>query len=590
MKQRYPRFLLSAFFVFLSILLSAADAPPITRSVCILSGENGSGSGFFASIEGRNVVVTNNHVLLEIKNAKLLDVNGNEYEYDEIFASPFPDCDLAVIPVERDNLDEMPNLKIHPEVDTLPPGTKAVAYGNSLGASVVVAESGKYLGVGPAKIEVDVPFVPGNSGGPVVEMKTGCVIGVATYMTIIYAKRASSAGSRFQPKDYEPTVRRFATRIDRIDLKKFQRTNRKRVEEDQEVFLPVKALYEQIDKAVRASSGEVAYEIRKLKSMYRDWTPPSKGRRWNTKYLEGRWKEMSDLVEIARDILMTERETQEMRTHEYVKRKELSELWNEFRKTVEFKTKKPVFLPCPLCNGRGRIWLKRNVGAGKLMADKVSKPCPLCLGRNKVRIGAPDRYALLPKEFVSKSADMFVPEPALVFGVSLGKAYSSPAAIDSFYRTKKRGKTNFGVFTVYSFPGNPVAPEAEETRLWFFGDVLLRLDVVFTERLDSLSSETKALVREAGGPSSCIDSIKLFRKLKCMEKPDSSGVQDNSENSYHYLLDRWGRRRRLYESFAEDPFHRLAPVADAGDCIAVIVKHVGWDFCKELTDARRRAR
>ena len=68
-----------------SYLVDASDAE-IRNSVCIISGENGSGSGFFTEIEGKNVVVTNNHVILEIKDAKITDINGEEYKYETIYS------------------------------------------------------------------------------------------------------------------------------------------------------------------------------------------------------------------------------------------------------------------------------------------------------------------------------------------------------------------------------------------------------------------------------------------------------------------------------------------------------------------------
>ena len=143
--------------------INASDAD-IRNSVCIISGKNGDGSGFFTEIEGQNMVVTNNHVILEIKEAKITDVNGNEYKYDTIYSSPA--VDLAIIPIDRNNLDERPNLQLHPSPDRINGNEEVIAYGNSLGAQVIVSQEGHFLGIGPDKIEVDAPFVKGNSGGP----------------------------------------------------------------------------------------------------------------------------------------------------------------------------------------------------------------------------------------------------------------------------------------------------------------------------------------------------------------------------------------------------------------------------------------
>ena len=105
---------------FAGVTLCAAM--PVARSVCLLKSPAGSGSGFFASFAGRDVVITNNHVLLEMPDVKILDINGNGYEYDFIYSSP--ERDLAIIPVKRGNQDSMPNLPIHTTPDMLEPDTK----------------------------------------------------------------------------------------------------------------------------------------------------------------------------------------------------------------------------------------------------------------------------------------------------------------------------------------------------------------------------------------------------------------------------------------------------------------------------------
>ena len=59
-------------------------------------------------------------------------------------------------------------------------------------------------------MEVDAPFQPGNSGSPIIHLKTGKVIGVATYLTIRKYDNATK-----QPVK-EPIVRRFGYRLDSI--------------------------------------------------------------------------------------------------------------------------------------------------------------------------------------------------------------------------------------------------------------------------------------------------------------------------------------------------------------------------------------
>ena len=89
-------------------------------------------------------------------------------------------------------------------------GDEVVVLGNSEGAGVVKSIPGKIVGIGPNLVEVDAPFVPGNSGSPIVHLKTGKVIAIATYLLV----------KKFDPATHavlkEPEVRRFGFRLDSV--------------------------------------------------------------------------------------------------------------------------------------------------------------------------------------------------------------------------------------------------------------------------------------------------------------------------------------------------------------------------------------
>jgi len=78
---------------------------------------------------------------------------------------------------------------------------------------------GAVVGIGPDRVEVSAPFVPGNSGSPIIHVKTGKVIGIATYLTM---------RNEDPTKSRAVAVRHFGYRIDtaatweRVDWDTFQ--------------------------------------------------------------------------------------------------------------------------------------------------------------------------------------------------------------------------------------------------------------------------------------------------------------------------------------------------------------------------------
>ena len=84
-----------------------------------------------------------------------------------------------------------------------------VVLGNSGGAGVVTKIAGKIVGIGPDRIEVSAEFIPGNSGSPIIHVKTGQVIGIATYLTKRYDEFSNN-------KKGPVVVRRFGYRIDNV--------------------------------------------------------------------------------------------------------------------------------------------------------------------------------------------------------------------------------------------------------------------------------------------------------------------------------------------------------------------------------------
>ncbi len=164
-----------------------------------VEGKTGQGSGFIVDYKGQKFLFTNAHVMAGVRapQFKLLDrsvlrVGGAVAAVaHDIVALGVLDGGRAIPCVES----------LEKEVSI---GDPVVVLGNAEGAGVVNLLQGSLIGVGPNLVEVDAPFVPGNSGSPIIHVRSGKVIGIATYMTI-----RRSAGS-------EERVRRFGYRLDSV--------------------------------------------------------------------------------------------------------------------------------------------------------------------------------------------------------------------------------------------------------------------------------------------------------------------------------------------------------------------------------------
>lgn len=155
--------------------------PPVPQS--------GVGSGFVYDKEGH--IVTNNHV---IANASRIVVTfADETEVDATLVGADPDSDLAVIKVDVDPERLVPVTL--GDSDALKVGQFVVAIGNPFGlegsmTTGIISGLGRILPAGsatpggprfsiPEIIQTDAAVNPGNSGGPLLNMK-GEVIGVNT--------------------------------------------------------------------------------------------------------------------------------------------------------------------------------------------------------------------------------------------------------------------------------------------------------------------------------------------------------------------------------------------------------------------------
>lgn len=143
------------------------------------------GSGFVYDVSGH--IITNNHVVDGSQKITVTFLDGTSYHAKVVGTDPF--TDLAVISV-----DVNPSL-LHPlplgDSSNLRVGDQVAAIGNPFGlsgsmTSGIVSQLGRLLSTPgtasfsiPDVIQIDAAVNPGNSGGPLLNMK-GQVVGVTT--------------------------------------------------------------------------------------------------------------------------------------------------------------------------------------------------------------------------------------------------------------------------------------------------------------------------------------------------------------------------------------------------------------------------
>jgi len=140
--------------------------------------ESSLGSGFIISKDG--YIVTNNHVIKDADQIKVILHDKSEYEATIIGTDPM--TDLALIKIKAKNL--VP-LKFGSSSDT-EVGSWVVAIGSPFGleqtvTAGIVSAKGRIIGSGPYDdfIQTDASINPGNSGGPLLNLN-GEVIGINT--------------------------------------------------------------------------------------------------------------------------------------------------------------------------------------------------------------------------------------------------------------------------------------------------------------------------------------------------------------------------------------------------------------------------
>ena len=163
----------------------------------------GRGSGFICKLDGKYVLMSNQHVIGGNPNVRFTTLSQTALKPGgaraavghDLIAYDSPGA-FAAFEVETNVLQ---NVSV---------GDSIVVLGNMEGASVIKPLHGKVVAVGPNLVEISAEFMPGNSGSPIVHLDSGKVIGVATYAIIRKVDSLTQSGPG--------SVRRFGYRIDSV--------------------------------------------------------------------------------------------------------------------------------------------------------------------------------------------------------------------------------------------------------------------------------------------------------------------------------------------------------------------------------------
>ncbi len=190
----------------------AAASPPVdtgqlvhefSSSLVFIEGGGGAGSGFIARTKEGAFLFTNQHVVAGMPGVRFTRIDNSIITTSAIAAAVGHDIMRFTIGEAARPLVASDNVEAEARI-----GDDIVVLGNAEGARVIQPLLGKLAGIGPDRVEITAEFLPGNSGSPIVHVKSGKVIGVVTFLVKGRYGALTDSG--------EAKVRRFGYRLDTV--------------------------------------------------------------------------------------------------------------------------------------------------------------------------------------------------------------------------------------------------------------------------------------------------------------------------------------------------------------------------------------
>jgi hypothetical protein len=176
------------------------------NDLVLIEGKNGQASGFLADIKGRKYLVSNAHVLAEIKAPRYRLLDNSPLKLGPAMVAMGHDIIMINVIEGGKGIPTVPFGVAEARF-----GDRVVVPGNAGGESVVNPLQGEVVGIGADRIEVSAPIEPGSSGSPIIHVRSGKAVGVATYLKI--KPSLSRSGANVSSK---LELRRFGYRLDTV--------------------------------------------------------------------------------------------------------------------------------------------------------------------------------------------------------------------------------------------------------------------------------------------------------------------------------------------------------------------------------------
>ena len=343
-------------------------------------------------------------------------------------------------------------------------------------AACVKNSAPKLLGIGPDKIEVDAPFVPGNSGGPVVLDEGGEVIGVSTYLRILEPDR-STTGSKYEATKLKRQVRRFATRIDNLDPSDLEPVFLEKIGREREL---VRRSSEWVSSISDTFKEDEEFTLERFQDFREECFRrcrvliEGEAAEWSNTYLRNKFSENREMIEAVLKVLKLDF---------LVEISRIGVLLDEHASSLLSVKREGSPVRCFFCMGSGKNSIKKP---NPLYRPKSAyarwvierRKCPVCNGNGKRPLWSERICFTYPKE-LEDAAGRHIAEAGQTFcGFLLGGTEQQELARFVFYRKKPlyRIPNAFGETLV--FAGNHFDRSATCTALTFMFGRLLCVEIV----------------------------------------------------------------------------------------------------------------